>query len=81
MRNEPWDKFESALAKVDSAAANIEKASGSLLRDDNVVGALLTDKELAKQLKRSMKALNDFLESQREDAPLTSFAGVLLTPF
>ncbi len=81
VRDEPWIKLESAIASVQAAAKNVESATGRLERDDNIVGLLLTDKEMATQLKRAMKALNDFLESQREDAPLTSFAGVLLTPF
>ena len=81
LRDDPWIKFESALGKIEKAAANVEIATGSLIRDDNIVGLLLTDKEMAVQLKRAMKALNDFLETVREDAPLTSFAGVLLTPF
>ncbi len=81
LRDDPWIKFESAVAKVEKAAENVEIATGSLRRKDNIVGLLLTDQEMAMQLKRAMKALNDFLESQREDAPLTSFAGVLLTPF
>lgn len=81
LRDDPWIKFESAIAKVEEAADNVAIATGSLRRKDNIVGLLLTDPEMAMQLKRAMKALNDFLETQREDAPLTSFAGLLLTPF
>lgn len=81
LRDDPWIKFESAIAKVEEAADNVAIATGSLRRKDNIVGLLLTDPEMAMQLKRAMKSLNDFLETQREDAPLTSFAGLLLTPF
>jgi phospholipid/cholesterol/gamma-HCH transport system substrate-binding protein len=79
--NEPWERLALAIASVEGAAKNVEIATGQLKSEDNIVGLLLTDEDMAKQLKRAMKALNDFLESTREDAPLTSFAGLLLTPF
>jgi phospholipid/cholesterol/gamma-HCH transport system substrate-binding protein len=75
-----YDEATATVASLKSAADRLDTALGSDAQN-NVVGLLLRDPKLAEDLKRSVKALSDYLESQRENAPITTFAGLLFKPF
>ncbi len=79
--DEPWKKLDRALDSVDRAAANLRDATARLSRPDNVLGLLLTDEEMAEKLRRAVASLDDFLETTRENAPLSTFVGILLGGF
>jgi len=70
-----------AFAKLDSAATRIDTATASLSQKNSIIGMLLTDSEAAKEVRNSIKSLSDFIETTRENAPITTFAGILLSPF
>jgi phospholipid/cholesterol/gamma-HCH transport system substrate-binding protein len=75
--------YDEAVATVKSLRASADRIEAALgpNADQNVVGLLLTDREMAKNLKNSIAEVSRFLEDERENAPLTTFAGLLFTPF
>jgi len=70
-----------ALVSLNSAARRIEMATANLDQKNNIIGMLLTDSEAAKEVRNSIRSLSDFIETTRENAPITTFAGILLSPF
>jgi len=70
-----------AFVKLDSAATRIEMATANLDQKNNIIGMLLTDSDAAKEVRNSIRSLSDFIETTRENAPITTFAGILLSPF
>ena len=56
-------------------------ATANLDQKNNIIGMLLTDSEAAKEVRNSIRSLSDFIETTRENAPITTFAGILLSPF
>ena len=70
-----------ALTKIEAAADNIKVASHELTKGQGVLQMLLFDATAKKEVRNSIKSLSDFIETTRENAPITTFAGILLSPF
>jgi phospholipid/cholesterol/gamma-HCH transport system substrate-binding protein len=79
--SEVWKKIDPALENLNIAAANIRDATIALQEQRGVLGMLLNDPESRKEVRNSIKSLSDFIETTRENAPITTFAGILLSPF
>jgi ABC-type transporter Mla subunit MlaD len=79
--DEPWRRVERTLESVESAARRVETASAGIVDRDTPLGFFLNDRETVQKLRRAVDSLNRFFETQNENAPLTTFASLLLRPF
>ncbi|MEN8151257.1 MAG: MlaD family protein [Planctomycetota bacterium] len=70
-----------ALKSLRGAADDIKVAAYNLTRGEGILQMLLTDVSAKKEVRNSIKALSDFIETTRENAPITTFAGIILSPF
>lgn len=73
--------YDEAVAAVKSLRASADRIDAALNSSDNTVGMLLTDRQMADNIRNSVQEISRFLENQRENAPLTTFAGLLFSPF
>ncbi len=79
--DEPWRRVERILASAETAVGRVEAASAGLADPDTPLGFFLNDRETVAKLRRAVDSLNRFFEAQNENAPLTTFASLLLRPF
>jgi len=74
-------KVVAALTSLEAAAGDIKTAAHDLTKGEGILQMLLTDASARKEVRNSIKALSDFIETTRENAPITTFAGIILSPF
>jgi hypothetical protein len=79
---ELWDrKLRPAAERVAAVVDNLARATESLTNEKTLIGMLLVDEEAAAEVRNAIASLSDFIETTRENAPITTFAGILLSPF
>ena len=71
-------RYSATITRLDETLAHIREAA---MTPDNVLGYLLSDEEPVVLLRRSLRNVNEFLESTRENAPIATFAGFLFQAF
>jgi hypothetical protein len=77
-----WDeKLRPVAEKLSIAADNLARATESFANEKTLIGMLLVDESAGAEVRNAIASLSDFIETTRENAPITTFAGILLSPF
>ena len=72
---------EELAQNLKETMANIKIVTNRLKKGEGTIGKLLADETLYKEIRRVVKNFSDSLEDTREQAPITTFTGLLFKAF